>query len=37
MAYIQSHKGQTWPLPPNIEDNISGNRICYLVEGLIIR
>lgn len=35
MAYIQSYKGQTWLLPPSIEDMIPEDHICYLVEGLV--
>jgi len=35
MAYIPSYKGQTWLLPPNIEDMIPEDHICYLIEGLV--
>ena len=35
MAYIQSYKGQSWLLPPSIEDLIPEDHICFLVEGLI--
>ena len=35
MAYIQSHKGQSWLLPPSIEDLIPDDHICFLVEGLV--
>jgi transposase len=35
MAYIPSHKGQAWLLPPNIEDMIPEDHICYLIEGLV--
>ena len=35
MAYIQSYKGQSWLLPPSIEDLIPDDHICFLVEGLI--
>ena len=35
MAYIPSHKGQPWLLPPSIEDMIPEDHICYLVEGLV--
>jgi hypothetical protein len=33
MAYIQSYKGQTWLLPPSMEDMIPEDHICFLVEG----
>ena len=35
MAYIESYKGQTWLLPPSIEDIIPDDHICFLVEGLV--
>jgi len=35
MAYIQSYKDQTWLLPPNIEDLIPDDHICFLVESLV--
>ena len=35
MAYIQSYKGQSWLLPPSIEDLIPDDHICFLVEGLV--
>lgn len=35
MAYIQSYRGQSWLLPPSIEDLIPEDHICFLVEGLI--
>lgn len=35
MAYIQTYKGQSWLLPPNIEDLIPDDHICFLVEGLV--
>lgn len=35
MAFIQSYKGQTWLLPPSIEDMIPEDHICFLVEGLV--
>jgi transposase len=35
MAYIKSYKGQTWLLPPSIEDIIPDDHICFLVEGLV--
>jgi len=35
MAYIESYKGQTWLLPPSIEDLIPDDHICFLVEGLV--
>lgn len=35
MAYIQSYKDQAWLLPPNIEDMIPEDHICFLVEGLV--
>ncbi|BCB96343.1 IS1182 family transposase ISMac20 [Dissulfurispira thermophila] len=35
MAYIQSYRGQTWLLPPSIEDMIPEDHICFLVESLV--
>src|SRR3972149_5566483 len=35
MAYIQSYKGQSWLLPPSIEDLIPDDHICFLVESLV--
>lgn len=35
MSYIQSFQGQSWLLPPNIEDLIPKDHICFLVESLI--
>lgn len=35
MAYIQSYKDQLWLLPPSIEEMISEDHICFLVESLI--
>jgi len=35
MAYIQSHGGQSWLLPPSLEDMITEDHICYLIEGLM--
>jgi transposase len=35
MAYIQSYKDQGWLLPPNIEELIPENHICFLVEALV--
>jgi transposase len=35
MAYIQSYKGQSWLLPPSIEDLIPDDHMCFLVEGLV--
>lgn len=35
MAYIQSHCGQSWLLPPSLEDLIPEDHICYLIEGLV--
>ena len=35
MAYIQSYKGQSWLLPPSIEDLIPDDHICFVVEGLV--
>lgn len=35
MAYIQSYKDQSWLLPPNIEEMIPEDHICFLVESLI--
>ena len=35
MADIQSHIGQSWPLPQSLEDLIPYDHICFLIEGLI--
>jgi transposase len=35
MAYIKSYHNQDWLLPPNIEDLIPEDHICYLVEALV--
>jgi transposase len=35
MAYIQTHQGQAWLLPPSIEDLIPEDHICFLVESLV--
>ncbi len=35
MAYIQSHGGQSWLLPPSLEDMIPEDHICFLIEGLV--
>jgi transposase len=35
MAYIPSHKGQSWLLPPNLEDLIPRDHVCFLVESLV--
>jgi len=35
MVYVESYKGQTWLLPPSIEELISEDHICFLVESLI--
>ena len=35
MAYIQSYQGQTWLLPPSIEDLIPDDHICFLIESLV--
>jgi len=34
MAYIQSHSGQSWLLPPGLEDMIPEDHICFLIESL---
>lgn len=35
MAYIQSYQGQSWLLPPSLEDLIPGDHMCFLVESLV--
>ena len=35
MAYIRSQQGQTWLLPPSIEEMIPEDHICFLVESLV--
>ncbi len=35
MVYIKSQKGQDWLLPPNIEDMIPKDHICFLVESFV--
>lgn len=35
MAYIQSYSGQSWLLPPSLEDLIPEDHICYLIESLV--
>lgn len=35
MAYIRSHHGQAWLLPPSIEEMIPEDHICFLVESLV--
>ncbi len=35
MAYIKSLRGQTWLLPPSIEEMIPEDHVCFLVEDLI--
>lgn len=35
MAYIQSCKNQAWLLPPNIEELIPDDHICFLVDALV--
>jgi transposase len=35
MAYIQSQSGQSWLLPPSLEDLIPEDHICYLIESLV--
>ena len=35
MAYIGSHQGQAWLLPPSIEELIPEDHICYLVSNLV--
>lgn len=35
MVYIKSSKGQNWLLPPNIEEMIPGDHVCYVVEGIV--
>ena len=35
MGYIESHGGQSWLLPPSLEDLIPEDHICFLIEGLI--
>lgn len=35
MVFIRSYKGQTWLLPPNVEELIPYDHVCYLVESLV--
>lgn len=35
MAYIRSFEGQNWLLPPNMEELIPADHVCYLVESLV--
>ena len=35
MAYISSHKGQNWLLPPSIKQMIPENHICFFVEEFV--
>jgi transposase len=35
MVYIKSLRGQNWLLPPNLEEMIPEDHICYLVEELV--
>lgn len=35
MAFIKSFRGQSWLLPPNIQDMIPDDHICFLVEDII--
>jgi len=35
MVFIKSCKGQNWLLPPNVEDLILEDHVCYLVESLV--
>jgi len=35
MAYIKSKKGQNWLFPPNIEDLIPEDHICFFVEDFV--
>ena len=35
MTYNQSCKEQTWLLPPNIEDLIPEDHVCFLIESLV--
>ncbi len=35
MAFIKSFKNQTWLFPPNIEELIPEDHVCYLVANLI--
>lgn len=35
MAYIQSYQGQSWLLPPSLEDLIPEDHICFLMESLV--
>jgi hypothetical protein len=35
MAFYKDMKGQEWLIPPNIEDIISNEHICYLVDEVV--
>ena len=35
MAYIKSHKGETWLFPPSIEEMIPKDHVGYLVESFV--
>lgn len=35
MVYIKSYRGQNWLFPPNLEDLIPEDHICYIVESFV--
>ena len=35
MAFYKDMKGQEWLIPPNIENIISNEHICYLVDEVV--
>lgn len=35
MVFVKSYKGQSWLLPPSIEELIPDDHVCYLVESLV--
>lgn len=35
MVYIKSQKDQNWLLPPNIQDLIPEDHICFLIEEFV--
>lgn len=35
MVFVRSYKGQSWLLPPSVEELIPDDHVCYLVESLV--